>query len=263
MAVIGVIATAFLALGPKLKEIGGRVSTFFTDLWKDVSKNAKEAWDKIVEKLGEVWGNLTKPLTEGWDKTWKSLGETVSNAWTNLTTGVQDIADELHKIFKTLKTNILNVWQGMWDGIKGFVNSIIDAINYMVTQLNKISFSIPSWVPGGLGGKSWGFNLPKLRRLEKGGLVDQEQLVLMGEKNHKEAAVPLENPTYMRPFSQAVANDLADMLGGSTRVGGNNTERQILYVGTLIADDRSLKELQRKMDILKVKENTRVGGARA
>ena len=41
--------------------------------------------------------------------------------------------------------------------------------------------------------------------------------------------------------------------------GTNHDDRPILFVGTLIADDRSLVELERKMEVIRVKENVRRG----
>lgn len=40
-------------------------------------------------------------------------------------------------------------------------------INSCITGLNKIQFSAPNWVPG-MGGKSWGINIPKIPYLKRG-----------------------------------------------------------------------------------------------
>lgn len=44
---------------------------------------------------------------------------------------------------------------------------MIGLINSFITGLNKIQFSAPDWVPG-LGGKSWGINIPKIPYLKVG-----------------------------------------------------------------------------------------------
>ena len=36
--------------------------------------------------------------------------------------------------------------------------------------MNKISFDVPDWVPG-IGGKSFGINIPEIPKLAKGGLA--------------------------------------------------------------------------------------------
>lgn len=77
-----------------------------------------------------------------------------------------------------------------WDGIKimftdgvnvliglaeAWANMWVKAANTIIGALNKIKFSMPSWVPG-VGGKSFGINIPlaeevKLPRFEHGGMV--------------------------------------------------------------------------------------------
>ena len=55
-------------------------------------------------------------------------------------------------------------------------NSVIKGINTMIKALNNLSFEVPDWVPG-IGGKTFGFNIPTLGtisipRLAHGGIVD-------------------------------------------------------------------------------------------
>ncbi|MNC53745.1 hypothetical protein D3C75_1031840 [compost metagenome] len=109
-----------------------------------------------------------------------------------------------------------------------------------------------------------GWSLAPLLALETGGIVDQDQLVRIGEGNKREAVIPLENSSYMKPFSAAVANDLAGMMGdliGSGGGGGGTADpRPLVYVHTLIADDRGLKELERKLEVVRISESARKGG---
>ena len=65
----------------------------------------------------------------------------------------------------------------------------------------------------------------------------------------------------MQPFVDAVANgltaSLAPIVSSIGSGNNNNNNLQPLYVGTLIADDKGLKELERKMQIIRVSENRR------
>ena len=70
----------------------------------------------------------------------------------------------------------------------------------------------------------------------------------------------MENESAMQPFVDAVSNGLTASLAPivasiNTNNGSNNL--QPLYVGTLVADERGLKELERKMQIIRVKEDRR------
>ena len=69
----------------------------------------------------------------------------------------------------------------------------------------------------------------------------------------------------MQPFVDAVSNGLIESLApamiqaGGTAAPGNYSDLPPMYVGTLIADDRGIKELYKKFEIIKVQENARRG----
>ncbi len=96
-----------------------------------------------------------------------------------------------------------------------------------------------------------------------GGVFNREHLAMISEGNKAEAIIPLQNQTAMQPFVDAVSHGLteslapilANMHSNNNNSGGSNL--QPLYVGTLIADERGLKELERKMRIIQVKEDRR------
>lgn len=61
----------------------------------------------------------------------------------------------------------------------------------------------------------------------------------------------------MRPFSAAVANDLFQMMGEALMRQPQSDPRPTVYVHTLIADKRGLKELERQLAIIRMSEETR------
>lgn len=84
----------------------------------------------------------------------------------------------------------------IFDGICGLlvnpfvtaINLIIDALNFLISGLNKIKFDFPDWVPG-LGGKSFGVNLPpiqkvKIPRLAQGAVIppNREFMAVLGDQ---------------------------------------------------------------------------------
>jgi hypothetical protein len=74
----------------------------------------------------------------------------------------------LWRNWETIKEKLLDIWQAIVGGIKGFVNIFARALNVMIGGLNKINFTVPSWVPL-VGGKGWGFNLAEIPLLHGGG----------------------------------------------------------------------------------------------
>ena len=102
-----------------------------------------------------------------------------------------------------------------------------------------------------------------------GGIFRREHVARFAEGNKAEAVIPLENDSAMEPFVNAISNGIMQGLmptfaalaaNGNGNMGLNDSEAlRPLYVGTLIADERSLKELQRKMHVIELNESQRRG----
>ena len=116
------------------------------------------------------------------------------------------------------------IMNGLGSVIKGPLNAVISLINGAISGLNKISVSIPSWVPG-FGGKTFGVNIPKIPMLAKGGIIDSPTLAMVGEAG-KEAVVPLENNTQGLDL---LANKLMERLGGAN-TSSTNTDRALQII---------------------------------
>lgn len=90
--------------------------------------------------------------------------------------------------FKTFLGGFVNV---VWAILKAPLNFLIKGINALIRGVNKIKFDVPDWVPV-IGGQRWGFNLPSIPELARGGVISKPTQAIIGEAG-KEAVVPLEN----------------------------------------------------------------------
>jgi len=98
------------------------------------------------------------------------------------------------------KDDIMGVFSLIYSGIKatmGFVADVITApfkaafravAGLWNNTIGKLSFSVPSWVPG-IGGK--GFDVPDIPMLAEGGIVTSPTLAMIGEGGGPEAVIPL------------------------------------------------------------------------
>jgi hypothetical protein len=84
------------------------------------------------------------------------------------------------EVIKTEAQILYNVFKAVFNGIATIWNNTI----------GKLSFSVPSWVPG-IGGK--GFDVPNIPMLANGGIVTSPTLAMIGEKG-PEAVIPLSGP---------------------------------------------------------------------
>lgn len=132
--------------------------------------------------------------------------EIVTNGVSFLKDGLTNLGDffgSFAKIVGDIWRGISNTIKGIINGILGFiqgmVNGVIDGVNAVIRAINSIRVEVPSWVPG-LGGVSFGFNLPQLGRvniprLAEGGIVMPQPggvLANLAEAGKPEAVIPLD-----------------------------------------------------------------------
>lgn len=199
---------------------------FFADCVKKLVDGIAEiwkSWKPTIELIGNIlisiWNSTLKPFIN-----W--LGSTFINAFKNLGNYIKPILDDLKRTFNGLVDFVTGVltgnWRKAWQGVvdvfggvfggivniaKTPINAVINLINKAIGNLNKISVSIPDWIPG-VGGQTFGVNIPKIPKLARGGIVDAATIFMAGEAG-KEVVMPLENNT---GWMTEVANRIASQL---------------------------------------------------
>jgi len=87
---------------------------------------------------------------------------------------------------------VKDIFKGMWNHmvsmLEGAVNLIITGLNWMISQLNRIRFTAPDWVPV-IGGSSFGFSIPSISpvqipRLAQGAVIppNREFMAVLGDQ---------------------------------------------------------------------------------
>lgn len=98
----------------------------------------------------------------------------------------------VNSVFSTIKDAIsggFDFFKGYLDFVLGIYKGIFNGIAIIWNNtIGKLSFKVPSWVPG-LGGK--GFDVPNIPMLAEGGIVNSPTLAMIGERG-PEAVVPLD-----------------------------------------------------------------------
>jgi hypothetical protein len=95
----------------------------------------------------------------------------------------------LEKVGKSVASAIGAAFGAIADVVRSALNGVITMMNLVINGLNKIHFELPSWIPG-LGGKSFGINLPNIPMLAEGGIVTKPTVAMIGEAG-AEAVIPL------------------------------------------------------------------------
>jgi hypothetical protein len=99
--------------------------------------------------------------------------------------GFRKVVDVMFDGFKIGFDLVKSYFTGVLGFYKMIFNGIADLWN---NTIGKLSFKVPSWVPG-IGGK--GFEVPNIPKLADGGIVTGPTLALIGEAG-PEAVVPLD-----------------------------------------------------------------------
>lgn len=148
------------------------VSNFFKGLWNSVSGFVSGAITRIKNFLGPLGGWIKSNVID-------RIAGFFSGLWNGVQTGLS-----------TMINGLKNIFSGIGNVFKTPINGIIDLINRVLQGLNN-TVKVPTWVPQ-FGGK--GVNFPSIPRLERGGVVNQATMAMIGE-NGSEAVMPLENNT--------------------------------------------------------------------
>lgn len=103
------------------------------------------------------------------------------------------VRDGLRRAWSGLAGFTKGVFNSVLGAVKGPINAVIGLVNSAIRALNKVKVSIPGWVPG-VGGKTFGVNLPTIPTLAQGGVVLPRTggtLAVLGEAGQAEAVLPL------------------------------------------------------------------------
>lgn len=153
----------------------------------------------------------------------------------NLTEFARNLKDNiLGGIIQFIKGVFTGNWKSAWEGVKkvfsgiwnsiviiaeSAINAVIKGLNWLISKINTIKFTVPSWVPG-VGGKSIGGHISslsevRLPRLGTGAVIppNKEFLAVLGDQK---SGTNIETPlaTMVDAFKQA----MAESGGGTTTV---------------------------------------------
>lgn len=207
-AISAAIKTALTAISTVVTTILNTIKAVFTSIFKGISSYVKTCMTGIKNTISGILGSVKNGIST-------ILGN-IKTTWMS--------------IWTSMKTTVVSIFNGIWSSIKGIINSIlggiqgmangvVNGINTVIDALNNLSFTMPDWLPGGLGGKSFGFSIPKLPavnipKLAQGGYVKKNtpQLAMIGDNRHQGEVVSPEDKL------MEMAYKAASMAGGNSDI---------------------------------------------
>ena len=223
------IKQTFSYVGKFFSGIWGAITQAFKDTVQFFGNIFKNAWLGIVK----IWQNVTKFFRGIWDGivgVFKGVGDWFREIFDKAVLGIKNA-------FNGIKQWFSDLWQGIWNVIKTPINWIINGINALIGGLNNVKIDVPDWVPV-IGGKRFGFNIPKIPKLAEGGFPEDGLFFA----NHNELVGQFSNG------KTAVANNEQIVEGISQGVSSANEEQN----GLLKEQNRLLRMLLEKRSTIDV-----------
>lgn len=154
---------------------------FFGGIFTGDFQRAADGLTDIFDGLGAVFGSIIDGVKDGlnlfldWlnEKTHGAFASDIQflkDTFSSILDGVKEVLGGVIDFITGVFTGdwdkawggIKRVFTGIWDGIVGAleaaVNLVVRGVNWLIDQLNTVSFDVPEWVPL-IGGKKWGFNI--------------------------------------------------------------------------------------------------------
>ena len=214
-------------LKEKLGEFVGNVGGFFMGLGEKIIgfvsggiEHLQNFGNKILElKDGAVERfqtgvraalDLTKEHFPGFYESVSGVIENAKKTFTGLTDFVSGIfTGNWEKAWDGAVQAFSGIFGGILSYAKAPLNGVIDLVNKAIGNLNKISFTVPSWIPG-VGGKSIGVNIPKIPNLYTGTDHWKGGLAAINEPRFGGEIVDLPKGTRVYPHDESIKKARAE-----------------------------------------------------
>jgi len=244
----------------KVRNWASETHTKLSDWWED-TKAGFNGWKKNTFTSVSEWYSDTKGKFSDW---WRETETSFDTWWENSKKGfsgwARGIYDDVVEWFDRLREKLKN----FFEDLKFWKKEAKDEESNVRSSI--ASTRSTSRGGGGAGGMRLYSMDPVTIGHAKGGTFKKEHIARFSEGNKMETILPVENPSAMAKVRQAIfggepidmmRNLMAEAISYAQPV--ESTPVTPIYVNTLIADDRGIRELERKMYEIRQIENQRRG----
>lgn len=172
-----------------IRENFGLIGEAIYNIFISMLQTVLNVIDVVFKTIKNVFDNILMIFKNIFNGDFKAVLENLKNIVFSIFNGIKGIIFNVLNYIKNIFTTIFN---GIWNTIKGFINLVIKAVNFLIRGINKIHIELPDWAPGELSGKRLGFNIREIPLLARGGIVAKPTMAVVGEQG-KEVVMPLEN----------------------------------------------------------------------
>lgn len=194
------------------------VTNFILNMVSSAKTKFSDMFSAANSKFNEIKNSIMNPIN--------TAKTNVTNFISNMVSSAKSKFDELYgkaqSIFNSIKKSMINPIESAKNTISGIINKIKSAFSEM-----KISIPKPKLPHIDVDWKSYGVGDMKVKVptfdvswYATGGIFDKPSIVGLAEQG-REAILPLENPTYMAPFADAVWDRMRENLKNEKNTSPN------------------------------------------
>ena len=247
------------SVGKWASKVGTSIGTWATKAEANVKSFTSSAKTKITDWTSTTAANVTLWCTNRA----KDIGgfatkavTSISNWWTKTKAKLTAFTKFSFSDWAKNQLAILKKWAGdVWDAINDKIGKAINKLKDFLGLGNDNKVTVSANVSNNNTSKK---STTSARGHATGGVFNKEHWAPFAEGNKREAIIPLENNSAMQPFvdavSQGITATLAPIIANMSSTSNNGSDLRPLYVGTLVADDQGLRELERKMKVIRISE---------
>lgn len=222
-----VIETIMNTIRNIFSTVWNAITSFINSAITTIQNIITAVFTTIQSIITSILSTIRAVFTSIWNSITSFVSTTIENIKNKFINGFNTIKDGITNIMNGISQTVGNIAQGLVALIKTPINAIINLINKAIDGLNSIHVDIPDWVPG-LGGKSFGINLPHIPELAEGGIITAPTIALIGEAGD-EAVVPLDQYQNNKPQTivikigeETIAEKIIEAINGRSQQLGYN-----------------------------------------
>lgn len=268
------------ALKPVVDYIGQQVISALQN-WQQRFELLAGVFQQKQPVIVGIFRNIAQIVTQMWNlvsPVLTALGNHFSNVFSAVSqsagTAVGYVLDMLLGLTTYLSGAFSGNWERAWEGIRLFlksaVNGVITLLNSMVSRLvaalntvvraaNKLSFTVPEWVPV-IGNKRFGVNLPtvsapKIPYLAQGAVLPANKpfMAMVGDQKH---GTNIEAPlsTIQEAVAVVMGDQISAMIAGFEALLAENQRLRQVVENIELGDTvigQAVNRYQQKLSIMR------------
>lgn len=165
--------------------IWASVGAWFSQLWAGIVL-AVRVYILMVQMIITT---IVNAIAAVWNGIWSGISSFFMGIWNGIVGAVKNFGSFFRSIFDGIAGFVRSAFNGVLGAVRGPINAIISLVNQAIGGLNKLRVTIPDWVPG-VGGQTFGLNLPRIPMLADGGTILRSGSVIVGERGPEMLRLP-------------------------------------------------------------------------